>query len=384
MSKRFPLAAEARVALANPDRFLPQIARHLEGHGARTSWRDGAAVIDFDFSRGVMQPHVDGLAIRAEAMDRSLLQEIQMELAEHLGEFAGVRPGDVVWRGDACGSDTPPNFRLLRVVEARYVTPHMRRVRLAGENLLRFSGSGNLHCKLLIPPSGIAPEWPTLDAGGSFRWPSGPGKPAIRKYTIRGIDVENGTLEVDLVVHGDNGPGSAWAISASPGDVVGMVGPGGRGVAPADWYLLAGDETALPAIARTLESLPSDSRGVALVEVAGRREEQDLVVPEGFRLAWLHRDAAASGTTSLLAQAVRAVSFPPELERVFVWAGCEFDTFKAIRAYVRRELRLPKDRHLVTSYWRRGYSEDSAEKLDSVSNAVAAIGRRIGIGGRGP
>ena len=227
MSKRFPLAAEARVALANPDRFLPQIARHLEGHGARTSWRDGAAVIDFDFSRGVMQPHVDGLAIRAEAMDRSLLQEIQMELAEHLGEFAGVRPGDVVWRGDACGSDTPPNFRLLRVVEARYVTPHMRRVRLAGENLLRFSGSGNLHYKLLIPPSGIAPEWPTLDAGGSFRWPSGPGKPAIRKYTIRGIDVENGTLEVDLVVHGDNGPGSAWAISASPGDDVGMGGPGG-------------------------------------------------------------------------------------------------------------------------------------------------------------
>jgi NADPH-dependent ferric siderophore reductase len=150
-------------------------------------------------------------------------------------------------------------------------------------------------------------------------------------------------------------------------------------VAAADWHLLAGDETALPAIARVLESLPPLSRGVALIEVADGAEEQDLAVPEGFELRWLHRNGAAPGTTTLLADAVRSVPVPADAGTVFVWAGCEFAAFKTIRAYVRKELKLAKEQHLVTSYWRRGVSEDGASRLDAVSTVVSALGKRIGL-----
>jgi NADPH-dependent ferric siderophore reductase len=379
MTRHFSLATEAIVSVADAVGCIPDIAEHLEGHGARVSSHGNATVLDFDFSRGVLEPQDGFLRLRAEAADPSLLHEIKMELAEHVEEFTGIAATAIVWRGDESDGAAPPNFRLMRVVETRRITPHMQRVRFAGENLLRYSGMGNLHCKLLIPPAGLEPQWPTLDAGGSFRWPAGPGKPSVRKYTIRAIDVERGTLDIDLVVHGDEGPGSAWALTARPGDAIGMVGPGGRGVAAADWHLLAGDETALPAIARVLESLPPLSRGVALIEVADGAEEQDLAVPEGFELRWLHRNGAAPGTTTLLADAVRSVPVPADAGTVFVWAGCEFAAFKTIRAYVRKELKLAKEQHLVTSYWRRGVSEDGASRLDAVSTVVSALGKRIGL-----
>ena len=75
---------------------------------------------------------------------------------------------------------------------------------------------------------------------------------------------------------------------AAPGDPVGILGPGGGEGPVADWVVLAGDETALPAIGRILEELPSDARGVAIVEVADAREEQDLPHPPGVALRWLH------------------------------------------------------------------------------------------------
>ncbi|MCG8273176.1 siderophore-interacting protein [Aquamicrobium sp. NLF2-7] len=239
MNRHFPLVAEATVAIADAARHIPDIAGHLESHGARASSQGEATVLDFDFCRGVLSPQEGSLHLRAEAADRSLLQEIKMELAEHVVEFTGVSASDIVWTGDESESGAPPNFRLMRVVSTRRITPHMQRIRLAGENLLRFSGLGNIHCKLLVPPAGVEPEWPALDAQGSFRWPGGPGKPSVRKYTIRSVDAQAGTLDIDLVVHGDEGPGSAWAIAAKPGDLIGMVGPGGRGY-PAGRLAFAG------------------------------------------------------------------------------------------------------------------------------------------------
>lgn len=380
MTKHFSLAAEAIVPLPEPALHIADIVKHLEGHGARASAQGGATVLDFEFSRGVLEPVAGALKLRAEAGDRSLLQEVKMELAEHVEEFTGAAIESIVWRGDATSADSPPNFRLMRVVDTRRITSHMQRVRLAGDDLLRFSGLANLHCKLLIPPQGVEPSWPYLDARGSFCWPQGPGKPAVRKYTIRAIDVEAGWLDIDLVLHEDGGPGSQWAENAKVGDVIGVVGPGGRGVATADWVLLAGDETALPAIARALETLPASTRGVALIETDGPDQYQQLDGPPGLAIHWLFRGGAAAGTTTLLIDAVRATPRPEATDgSVFVWAGCEFAAFKEIRSYVRKELGIAPEHHLVTSYWRRGLTEDGAGRLESATRAVARVGRAIGL-----
>ena len=182
-------------------------------------------------------------------------------------------------------------------------------------------------------------------------------RPLMRKYTVRSLDLAAGTLDIDFVLHEDAGPGSDFAARAVAGDLVGVVGPGGGGLAAADWYLFAGDETALPAIARMLEALPAEARGHAFLEVADAAEVQPLAAPPGIAVAWLLRDGKAAGTTTLLIDAVRATAFPAEGERVYLWAGCEFEAFRAIRAFARQEKRLSNSQHLVVSYWRRGTTE---------------------------
>lgn len=257
------------------------------------------------------------------------------------------------------GAAAPPNFRLVRVVGSRTITPHMRRVTLAGRDMARFASDEHIHVGLMIPSAGVDPVWPTLNAQGQVTWPSGPGSPALRRYTIRRHDMAEGTVDIDFVVHDDGGPGSAFALRAEAGDVLGMLGPGGGGIAPAaDWYLLAGDDTALPAIARMLETLPAQARGVALIEVGSAADEQRIRTRTGIELRWLHRHAGAPGTTGLLPDAVRQVEFPRDGAGIFAWAACEFHAFKAIRSHLRRDRALTRAQHLVVSYWRKGRSDD--------------------------
>ena len=128
-------------------------------------------------------------------------------------------------------------------------------------------------------------------------------------------------------------------------------------VGVADWYLLVGDETGLPAIGRILEELPATARGVALVEVADAGEELPLARPGNVELRWLHRHGAPAGTSRLLAQAACTVEIPRD-GRVFAWAGTEFATFRLLRSHWRDTCGLGKREHLAMAYWRRGRSED--------------------------
>lgn len=140
------------------------------------------------------------------------------------------------------------------------------------------------------------------------------------------------------------------SLLAKVGDVLGMVGMGGSSAPPdRDWYLLAGDETALPAIGRFLETLPATARGVALIEVADAAEEQKIETKTGIEIRWLHRYGAAAGTTNLLPDAVRSVEFPSDGASIFVWSACESSGFKAICSYVRKERVLTKEEMLITT-----------------------------------
>jgi NADPH-dependent ferric siderophore reductase len=96
------------------------------------------------------------------------------------------------------------------------------------------------------------------------------------------------------VLHGDQGVASVWAEAARPGDVIGMMGPGGGSMPAMDWCLLAGDETAIPAIARMLEALPETAQGIVLIEVADKGAEQTLPASVGIDIRWLHRDGVVA------------------------------------------------------------------------------------------
>ncbi len=242
-------------------------------------------------------------------------------------------------------------FPALRVVDVRPLTPHMRRVIFSGRGLESFADNEALHAKLLLPPLGASRRrWLSVDRKGRARIRAGNAEPVYRTYTIRAIEPARGLVTVDFVLHADGGPGASWAGAARRGDVVGIVGPRGRGLSPADWYLIAGDETALPAVARMLSLLPGESRGEVILEVDAPPDEQRFDKPPGMAVTWLHR---RDGSETRLEDAVARVRWPAEGIARFVWAAAEFAVANAIRAEVRRAMPLTKANHLIVPYWRR-------------------------------
>ncbi|WP_411033693.1 DUF2218 domain-containing protein [Shinella sp. BYT-45] len=361
--------AEARIALPDPEALIGPVCEHLKEHGAEITREDGAYVVAMDMATSRFWRENDALVVRAEARDLQSLYLVKMGIASHLMEFAGDETVEISWTGDGRELAAPPNFQIMDVAAVRNVTPHMRRITLRGENLARFDTLEALHLRVIIQhPDSRVPQWPSVGSNGLVRWPEGSHRPHLRKYTVRSVDAAAGTMDIDFVIHPDAGPGSAWAERVTAGEQAGIVGPGGGGLRPADWYLFAGDETALPAIGRMLEALPETARGVALIEVADKAEEQAIATGSGVEIRWLHRNGAAPGSTTLLADAVREVAFPVDGASVFAWAGCEFDAFKAIRGYLRRERGLKKDENLIVSYWRKGRTEDELSHADELEH----------------
>ncbi|MEU7136512.1 siderophore-interacting protein [Streptomyces sp. NPDC046261] len=250
-----------------------------------------------------------------------------------------------------------PQLTRARVVRTERLTPHMVRVVLGGDELAEF-GAGEYsdhYVKLLFPHEGVAyPEPFDMEVIRRDlpreRWPR------TRTYSVRSFDRAARELVIDFVFHGDEGLAGPWAAHARPGDEIMMLGPGGAYVPDpaADWHLLAGDESALPAIAASLERMPEGAVVHAFVEVADEREEQKLDLPAGVEVTWLHRAGRPVGEA--LVGAVRSLDFPAGDVQAFVHGEAGF--VKELRRHLRLEREVPRERLSISGYWRRGHDED--------------------------
>jgi NADPH-dependent ferric siderophore reductase len=244
--------------------------------------------------------------------------------------------------------------RLLQVRDVSLVTPKMARVVLTGDELSGFvSAAHDDHVKLFFPrPGQDKPELPTQTPNGPV-YPEGVTPPAARDYTPRRYDAAGNTLTVDFVLHGE-GPATAWAAQARPGQFLGVGGPRGSFIVPDDfdWYLLAGDESALPAIGRRLEELPATARAFVVAEVADAGEEQRFTSRAKVETHWLHRGGASPGGRSLLHDAIAALKLPAG--EGYAWVAAEAGTAKALRRHLVDERGLRKDRVKAAAYWKQG------------------------------
>ncbi|PTW61078.1 NADPH-dependent ferric siderophore reductase [Breoghania corrubedonensis] len=353
-------AARARIEVSQPAVLLGRLADHFTEHGEVTR---GERAARFAFHFGTAELAVDGrhLDISALASDASGIAFVKVALAEHIFELSEPERPEIHWTGDCAAGSPVPYLRRMKVERVELVTSRMRRVRLSGEDLERFSRKG-MHIRLLFPPEpGGEYGWPVMGEDGRPAWPEGLPKPIARVYTIRRIDVEAGWLDVDMVLHeGDGFPGAGFAMSAKPGDEIGITGPGGGTYGQARRYLIAGDETALPAIARILEELPENATVTAVIEIPDAAEEQELASKADVELTWVHRNGVAAGSSDLLEQAVKAVDWPTNAPDSFVWVGCEHATFRKLRAYFRKEKQMPRENHMIVAYWRRGQAGEHA------------------------
>ncbi|MFF2523229.1 siderophore-interacting protein [Streptomyces liangshanensis] len=282
--------------------------------------------------------------------------------------------------------------RTVEVTGAVRLSPHMVRVTFGGPDLADFRSAGpDQQVKLYFPRAGQrVPRLPGAGAGaagqeqdqeqdqgqdlmrwyGAFQAIPEDERPWARSYTIRSHDPSRGTVDVDFVLHGgdgdgtgDAGPATRWARSAAPGAVLGMFGPSAYFAAPvplgtADWTLLAGDESALPAIGTIVEALPAGARAVAFVEVVDAAEEQRFGTAGDVTVHWIHRGRAPSGARGPLVRAVRDAVFPEG--SVHAWLGGEAGAVRALRRHLVAERGFPRRSVDFTGYWRSGLAQDDA------------------------
>lgn len=251
-----------------------------------------------------------------------------------------------------------PKATEARVVRTERITPHMVRIVLGGPGLDAFEvGAYTDHyVKLLFAPEGVAYPEPfdmerIREEFPRDQWPT------TRTYTVRAWDPVHRELTVDFVVHGDEGLAGPWAARATEGETVRFLGPGG-GYTPdpaADWYLLAGDESALPAIAVALEALPAGAKAHAFVEIPDASEEQKFATADGVDVTWLHRGDRPTGEA--LVEAVRALEFPAGDVHAFIHGEAGF--VKELRRHLRLDRGVPRERLSISGYWRQGKSDEA-------------------------
>lgn len=232
---------------------------------------------------------------------------------------------------------------VLRVVE---LTPRMRRITLGGPELAGFVSVGtDDHVKLMFactPEEQAALDDPLANEGV---------RPTMREYTPRRIDLAVGELDLDFVLHGD-GPASTWAAQAAPGQTLVVAGPRASMVVPDifDSYLLVGDETAIPAIARRLEELPAGRHVLVVVQIEDAAEQQPLPSQAEVEVIWVQRRQQ-----DLLA-VLKGLTLPAG--SLYGWVALEKSLTRQAKALLLEEKGLKDDALKAAAYWRLDSSDD--------------------------
>ncbi|MDI2591770.1 siderophore-interacting protein [Pseudomonas sp. 681] len=240
-------------------------------------------------------------------------------------------------------------LQVLRVVD---LTPRMRRITLGGPELAGFVSLGtDDHVKLLFPQNAAetaALEHLVLGAGKTDQ-----PMPAMRDYTPRRYDLKTLELDIDFVLHGD-GPAATWAEQAKPGQFLHIGGPRGSMIVPDifDSYLLIGDETALPAIARRLEGLAANRRALVIVEVENGAEQQRLESAAQVDVIWVLRE----GGKHHLLTTVQQITVPSG--NLYAWVATESKVSRQIRRVLLDEHGLDDQFVKAAGYWRLDGSDD--------------------------
>ena len=242
----------------------------------------------------------------------------------------------------------PPPFRRGEVVASALRTPRMRRLTVAGPELVDLPPAPPAaSVRLLLPHHGelVVPGW----NGNEFLHADG-SRPHLRTLTPLRIDAARGEVDVDILLHG-SGPMATWAQDVEAGAPVAISGTGrGYEVDPAaPAFVLAGDESALPAITTILPALPRDAAGHVHVELGGPDGEQDLGAPSSVSVEWhLLPDGAAPGDAL-----VAACTSTPVPDGAQVWVAGEAASVQRIRRHLFDELGLDRSRGTVRGYWKR-------------------------------
>ncbi len=233
--------------------------------------------------------------------------------------------------------------RTLRVISRQVLTPRMVRIVLTSTELHDFvSAAADDHVKLFFPT---------------------PDGPVMRDFTPRAFDTTRCELTIDFALH-DSGPATEWASAAAVGDILEIGGPRGSAIAPDDfdWYLLVGDETAFPAMARRLEELGPGTPAAVYAIAQDAAEVMRFASPAALSQTWLVRDGRADDAAQLH-EALE--TFVPPNGEGFVWIAAEGAVARALRQYMIESRGHPPTWMKAAGYWARGRADGGAKIEDA-------------------
>ncbi|MET9368019.1 siderophore-interacting protein [Streptomyces griseoflavus] len=278
----------------------------------------------------------------------------------------------------------PFRFFALQVAATRRLGPSLVRVTFTGPELRDFHSDGrDQSLSLFLPHPGQSEPAVPLELGDQWwqGWRELPDdvRAVMRSYTLRALRADAGghttEVDIDFVLHGvgedgasaEAGPASRWAARAAAGDRVLLLGPAiadnrairFRPPEDTDLVLLWADETALPATAAVLETLPAGMRARVWLEVPHAGDVQDLPTAADAEITWFVRDAAATdaGASPLALDDLRTAELPPA-ERPYVWIAGESGCVKQLRRLFVGERGVDRRRVTFVGYWRRGLTEE--------------------------
>lgn len=245
------------------------------------------------------------------------------------------------------------------VVDKVQLTPTMVRVVLGGDGLAEYTPAQftDQYVNVLFPPEG-APYQVPFDAEAAMAGPA-EHRPRGRRYTIRSWDPEARRVTIDFVVHGDVGFAGRWATKAQPGDRLQLSGSPNGGYSPnldAPWYLMIGDESAVPAIAASLEALRPGDDAYAVMVADGPGGEVALDSPGNVTVKWVHRDYSDADVDELIA-AIDGLDVPDGTPDVFVHG--EAHEVRTVRKHLIEKLGVERGGTSISPYWRRGDTDEA-------------------------
>ncbi|MDT8909373.1 siderophore-interacting protein [Amycolatopsis sp. PS_44_ISF1] len=270
------------------------------------------------------------------------------------------------------------NYHRGRVAAVRRVTPHMARITFAAPGLAAAGPvAPDAYLKVffprpgetepVLPPTPVAVEVAAWYRSGYLAMPDDV-RPPMRTYTVRAARPDAGEVDVDFALHEDDGgPASTWAAGANVGDTVAFLGPHGLYEVPegTGWQLLAGDQTALPAIGAIVESLPASTRAVVYVEVPDRAERQVFDTRGAVELHWVISGDRPRGEALL--DAIRVADLPGGAP--YAWVSGEAGMVKRLRRHLVHDRGFDKRAICFTGYWRQGMSEEAVGRANVAASS---------------
>lgn len=247
----------------------------------------------------------------------------------------------------------PLKFRLLRVKAVIQLSEHMKRITLTGEDLADFnSASPDDHVKVFFPkPGELKPRVPEVGPSGPVI-PEGEDRPIMRDYTPVRFDNAAKELDLEFFLH-ESSAATTWAKGAQVGHYLGIGGPRGSMIVPYDfdWYLMIGDEAAIPSFTRRLRELPAGVTALVFIEVGGPADVRTFESQALVQTQWIYRGARSAGSPELLKKEVLKTAFPHG--DYFSWIATELQCSKDLKEMLETVRGANPDWIKATGYWKK-------------------------------